>query len=301
MGKIQIANAPCSWGALEFELEGKALGYEQVLDEMHETGYAGTELGDWGFMPTDPAELHTVIKARLLQLLGAFVPVALANENAHQDGLEKALKVAKLMKLAGYPNAFIVLADENGTVPQRTQNAGRITPEMGLTEDQWKIFAQGADFIAAGIKEKLGMRTVFHHHCAGYVETPEEIDTLLSLTQPGLLGLCLDMGHYAFGGGDPLMALKKYYDRIWHVHFKDYDPAIGAESRKHGYDYFQSVSKGVFCELGKGSVDFKSIAEELKIRGYDGWIVVEQDVLPGMGNPKECAQANRDYIKSLGF
>ena len=112
MGKIQIANAPCSWGALEFDLEGKALGYEQVLDEMRETGYAGTELGDWGFMPTDPSELHAVIEARSFQLLGAFVPVALANESAHQEGLEKALKVASLMKSAGYPDAFVVLADE---------------------------------------------------------------------------------------------------------------------------------------------------------------------------------------------
>lgn len=301
MGKIQIANAPCSWGALEFDLEGKALGYEQVLDEMRETGYAGTELGDWGFMPTDPSELHAVIEARSFQLLGAFVPVALANESAHQEGLEKALKVASLMKSAGYPDAFVVLADENGSIAQRTQNAGRISQEMGLSPEQWKVFAKGADMIAAGIKEKLGMRTVFHHHCAGYVETPEEIDTLLSLTQPDLLGLCLDMGHYAFGGGDPLSALKKYYDRIWHVHFKDYDPNVGEISRKEGYDYFQSVSKGVFCELGKGAVDFNAIADELKKRGYEGWIVVEQDVLPGMGNPKQCAKSNRDYIKTLGL
>jgi inosose dehydratase len=271
------------------------------LEEMRETGYAGTELGDWGFMPTEPSDLHAVIEAHSFELLGAFVPVALANENAHQEGLEKALKVATLMKSAGYPDAFVVLADENGTVPQRTENAGRIKDGMGLSDDQWKVFAKGADFIAAGIKEKLGMRTVFHHHCAGYVETPDEIQTLLSLTQPDLLGLCLDMGHYACGGGDPLAALKKYYDRIWHVHFKDYDPKVGEISRKEGYDYFQSVSKGVFCELGKGAVDFKAIAEELKKRGYDGWIVVEQDVLPGMGNPKQCARANRDYIKTLGL
>ena len=53
---IRVANAPCSWGALEFDLEGEAPGYVQVLDEIAETGYAGTELGDWGFMPTDPRE-----------------------------------------------------------------------------------------------------------------------------------------------------------------------------------------------------------------------------------------------------
>ena len=80
---IQIANAPCSWGALEFELEGKSLGYEQVLSEMVETGYAGTELGDWGFMPSVPTELSSVLTNKKLQLLGAFVPVAMAIEEAY--------------------------------------------------------------------------------------------------------------------------------------------------------------------------------------------------------------------------
>ncbi len=301
MSKIQIANAPCSWGALEFELEGKALGYQQVLDEMQATGYAGTELGDWGFMPTTSDELKSVLKDHHLELLGAFVPVALKKENAHEEGVEKALKVARLMYNAGYKNAFIVLADENGSVPERTLNAGRVASKMGLTEDEWKVFGKGADRIARAVKQESGLRTVFHHHCAGYVETPAELDSLMDHTDPSLVGLCLDMGHYAFGGGDPLQALKKYYDRIWHVHFKDYDKSVGEASRKNQLDYFESVKQGIFCELGKGSVDFKSIVAELRKRDYNGWVVVEQDVLPGMGNPKECAKHNRDFIKTLGL
>lgn len=202
---------------------------------------------------------------------------------------------------AGYKNAFIVLADENGSVEVRTKNAGRIPPEMGLNEEQWKIFASGAEKVAKAVKDKFGMRTVFHHHCAGYVETAAEVDKLMQLTNPELLGLCLDMGHFAFGGGDPVEALEKYYNRIWHVHFKDFDPEIGKESQENEYDYFKSVEKGVFCELGKGNVDFPAIVNILKSKGYDGWIVVEQDVLPGMGSPKKCADWNRQYIKSLGL
>lgn len=298
---IKIANAPCSWGALEFELEGKSLGYQQVLTEMVETGYAGTELGDWGFMPSNPDELKKVLDGKNLQLLGAFVPVALAKEEAHAAGIELALKTAGLMFDAGYKNAFIVLADENGSVEERTKNAGRITPEMGLSENQWKTFAAGAEKVAKAVKDKYGMRTVFHHHCGGYVETPQEVSKLMELTNPEILGLCLDMGHYAFGGGDPVEALQKYYNRIWHVHFKDFDPKVGQAARENNYDYFKSVEQGVFCELGKGSVDFKSIVKILNEKGYDGWIVVEQDVLPGMGSPKKCADHNRQYIKSLGL
>lgn len=296
---IKIANAPCSWGALEFELEGEALGFEQVLSEMKAAGYAGTELGDWGFMPTDPAGLDNVLKSHELELLGAFVPVALSDKNAHDAGVKSALRVSELMFKAGYKNAVIVLADENGSVDERTKNAGRVSPKMGLSDAQWKTYAEGAEKVSRAVKERFGMRTVFHHHCAGYVETPEELDKLMELTDPQLLGLCLDMGHFCFGGGDPVKALEKYYNRVWHVHFKDYDPAIGNKARKEGWDYFEAVKNGVFCELGKGMVDFKEVSRILKSRNYKGWIVVEQDVLPGMGDPKSCAAANYDFIKTL--
>jgi inosose dehydratase len=296
---IKIANAPCSWGVLEFDLEGKAPGFAQVLDEMEETGYQGTELGDWGFMPTDPAVLKKELAMRGLTLLGAFVPVLLKDRTKHQAGIETAVKTAALMRDAGATGAFIVLADENGSIPERTRNAGRITPAMGLRSDEWKVFAEGATAIAMKVKAETGLRTVFHHHCAGYVETPEEIDTLMRSTDPGVLGLVLDMGHYKFGGGDPVEALRKYHDRIWHVHFKDCQGERAAESRSKQWDYFESVRSGVFCELGKGSVDFPAIAKELQRTHYDGWIVVEQDVLPGMGKPKECARHNIEYIKTL--
>jgi len=300
---IKIANAPCSWGALEFDLKEKSeeIGFEQVLDEIKQTGYIGTELGDWGFMPTNPVRLREAIDSRGLELLGAFVPVALVDERTHEMGVQSALRVAELMYTAGYKNAFIVLADDNGSVPERTKNAGRITQEMGLTEAKWKTYAEGAEKVAKTVKEAYGLRTVFHHHCAGYVETPHEIDTLMALTDPDLVGLCLDMGHYAFGGGDPATALKKHSDRIWHVHFKDFDPDAAQLSREANGDYFDAIKRGVFCELGKGSVDFETIVHLLKEKNYDDWIVVEQDILPGMGAPKKCAETNREFIRSLGL
>jgi inosose dehydratase len=298
---IRIANAPCSWGVLEFDLDGKAAGYEQVLDEMKEAGYEGTELGDWGFMPTDPNVLKKELEKRGLALLGAFVPVFLKDAAKHHGGVEAALRTARLMSDAGFKDAFIVLADENGSIRERTLNAGRIHQNWQLSNEEWKTFAAGANRIADEVRKETGLRTVFHHHCAGYAETPDEIDTLLSLTDPDLLGLVLDMGHYKFGGGDPLNALRQYKTRIRHLHFKDCSRETAEKSRQMELDYFQSVREGVFCELGKGSVDFKAIVKELQDQKYDGWIVVEQDVLPGMGNPKACAKRNREYIKTLGL
>ena len=298
---IRIANAPCSWGVLEFDLEGEAAGYEQVLDEIAETGYAGTELGDWGFMPTDPGALRAELARRGLDLLAAFVPVALADAGAHAGGEATAVRIAQLLRDAAGEDCFIVLADDNGKVPVRTQNAGRTTPDMGLTAAQWETFAAGANRVARAVLERVGLRTVFHHHCAGYVETPAEIDRLMALTDPGLVGLCLDTGHCMFGGGDPVVLLGRYADRIWHVHFKDFDPAVARQARAQGWDYFGAVQNGVFCELGQGAVDFTAMRDALRARGYAGWIVVEQDVLPSMGSPKASAQRNRDYLRGLGL
>lgn len=299
---LKIANAPCSWGALEFDLEGKSPGYEQVLDEMADTEYTGTELGDWGFMPTDPAILKEELTNRKLELLGAFVPVAFASESAHEEGIKKALRVAGLMHAAGFPHAFIVLADDNGTVPNRARNAGRIQAEDGLDQQAMKTFAAGTEKVARAILDTYGMRSVFHHHCAGYIETPGEIDALMSLTDSSLLGLCFDTGHYMFGGGeDPAAALQQYGERVWHVHFKDFSRVVANEAMRHGWDYFESVRHGVFCELGRGEVDFKKVKKVLEEWGYEGWIVVEQDVLPGMGNPKLYAKNNREYLRSIGL
>ena len=298
---IQIANAPCSWGVLEFDLEGESAGYGRVLDEMRETDYAGTELGDWGFMPTDPDRLGQELSSRGLALLGAFVPVALADSEAHAEGEAVALRTARLLADAAGEMPFVVLADDNGKDPTRTQNAGRIQPEHGLLDSQWRVFAEGAERIARAVREQTGLRTVFHHHCAGYVETPAEVDRLLSLTDPDVLGLCLDTGHYRFGGGEPVAAFEHYADRIWHVHFKDCHRAIADRSRAEGWDYFASVRNGVFCELGKGEVDFPAVLAALQQQGYDGWIVVEQDVLPGMGSPKDSAQRNREYLRNIGL
>jgi inosose dehydratase len=298
---IKVANAPCSWGVLEFDLEGEAAGYAQVLDEILETGYEGTELGDWGFMPIEPTQLRQEIHSRRLTLLGAFVPVMLKDPEAHAAGIEAAVRTARLMAEVEGDRPFIVLADANGKIPERTQNAGRILPEHSLNESEWQIFAEGTGRVAEVVKKETGLRTVFHHHCAGYIERPEEIDRLLQLTDPALLGLCFDTGHYRFGGGDPVAGLQAHKDRIWHVHFKDCHPEIAERSRAEKWDYFTSVRNGIFCELGKGDVDFPRIKAELETMGYDGWIVVEQDVLPGMGKPKESARRNREYLAGIGL
>ena len=297
---IRVANAPCSFGILEFESESVTSPYGTVLDEIKQTGYAGTELGDWGFMPTDPARLRDELSARQLQLVGAFVPVALADAAAHDGGAGAAVRTARLMQGAGATAAFIVLSDDNAGVPERERNAGRITAEHGLQEAAWATFAAGADRVARAVRDATGLRTVFHPHCGGYVETPDEIDQLMRRTDPSLVGLVLDTGHIMYGGGDPLTVYQKHSGRVWHVHFKDCDPGVARAARAQGLGYLAAVRAQLFGELGTGGVDFSAVTAALTRSNYDGWIVVEQDVFPGYGTPKESAMRNRQFLRSLG-
>jgi inosose dehydratase len=180
---------------------------------------------------------------------------------------------------------------------------------MGLNAAQWKVFTKGVQDIARAVKEETGLPTIFHHHSAGYVETPWEIDAFLENTDSKLINLVFDTGHYVFGSGiDGLGSdgnltpvLDKYAERISYVHFKDCHPGIAAKTRNEKWDYIKALKNGLFCELGQGCVNFKGVVEWLEKRNYTGWVLVEQDVLPGMGEPKESARRNREYLRSIGL
>jgi inosose dehydratase len=299
---LRIANAPCSWGVLEFESKAESPTFDRVLDEIAASGYAGTELGDWGFMPTDPAQLRDELSRRSLAMLGAFVTTGFGRPDTYAASLKTAVKTARLLAdVADGGSPFIVLSDDPATDPVRTKSAGRISVAQSLTPQEWDDAACAVDDIARAVRDETGLRTVFHHHCAAYVETPAEIEALLQRTDPRLVGLCLDSGHAVYGGGSPLNLLATYGARIWHVHFKDCEPAIAARARAEKWDYQTALRHGLFCELGKGSVDFAALRQALSDVGYDGWIVVEQDVLPAMGSPLESARRNRAYLASLGL
>jgi inosose dehydratase len=297
---IRIANAPCSWGVIE-GIEGEAAGWRQVLDEMATAGYEGTELGDWGFMPTDPGELRAELDRRGLALVASWVSVDLEDPSLLDRNTADAVRTARQLATVGGPETLIVMGDDPYGDPVRTKNAGRVTPSMAMSAAQWSAFATGAERIARCVREEAGIRTVLHQHIGTYIETMPEVRRFIETTDPTLVGLCLDTGHWSFGGGDPVAALRELRDRIWHVHFKDLDLDVVRRSREAGWDGPQTVGQGVFCELGAGSVDFPAVLGALRETGYQGWIVVEQDVLPGMGTPAESARRNRGYLRSIGI
>jgi inosose dehydratase len=304
---IRFGNAPCSWGTIEGW--GQGTPYAQMLDELVATGYTGTELGDYGYMPTDPAQLRLELTSRKLTMLSAYEGVYLRDRAAHTEGEARVLRTARLLKSVADvgdedTQPTLMLADEHSRDAPRFQNAGRITPDLSLNSADWDVFAAGAERIARAVRDETGLRTVFHHHCGGYVEAPWELEELLSRTDPDLLSLCFDTGHYLFGTGSTegnlvLDGLELFKERIGLVHFKDCQPVVAERVRDEGLTYKEAIAAGVFCELGQGSVDFGRVTRKLLQQGYDGWITIEQDVLPGMGDPKESAGRNREHLRAV--
>lgn len=310
MSGIGVANAPCSWGTIEGF--GEKTPWHTMLDEMAGTGYSGTELGDLGFMPTDPERLRAELDSRGLVMLGGFEGVPLRRVGVVAERRERLLEVARLLAAVSDPEragrrAYFILADETRGDPHRTAVAGRVRPEDALSPDELRVFARNAEEIARLVAGETGLRTLFHHHCAAFVETPDEIAAFLDASEPGLVDLVFDTGHYTYGCGVPddgslaLEGLRRFWDRVAYVHFKDCHPQVAADARRRGLDYTHAVGAGVFCELGRGSVDLPGILEFLSEQGYEDWITVEQDVLPGMGTPKQSAARNREALAALGL
>jgi inosose dehydratase len=298
---IRVANAPISWGIMEHVDLPADYPYGRVLDEIKGAGYAGTELGPYGFLPSAPSALRNELDKRSLTLCSAFVDIELGNASTHADGLAFVARSARLISAAGA--RLLILSDK--VTPDRNATAGRRKDanQLSWSDSQWQAAAAAIQSVIELCKT-VGLRVAFHHHAGSHVETPEEVDRLFSLFRPDQLGLCLDTGHYVYCGGDTIAFLEKQVSRVWCVHLKDVYETKAAEARSGRMNFHEAVRHGIFAPLGKGSIDFTKVISLLKDGHFEGWVVVEADVLPGgvgADAPLSNAIAGREYLRLLGI
>lgn len=273
--RFNFASAPDSWGVLDYPGPSWEQSYEKILDEIAATGYAGTELGPYGFFPTDAGVLQKQLDKRQLKLLASFVPVALSDASASPVVIEQIRKVGGLLAALRAP--FLVLADAQS--PERDRVSGRVPGDesSSLSAQQWKHVAH----IAAEARraaDEFGLDLVFHPHVSTYVETPEEVERFFDATSATEIGLCLDTGHCLYGGGDPIAEAEKYEGILRYVHVKDVNAKVLAEVRRKELNFEQAIEAGLFTIIGQGSIDFPAFFKALTKNNYSGWVVVEQDV-----------------------
>jgi inosose dehydratase len=270
-----FASAPDSWGVLDYPGPSWQQSYEKMLDEMVAAGYTGTELGPYGYFPTDPDALRAQLEKRKLKLLGSFVPVKMGDLDAEKEVIERIRKVGGLLAKLKAP--FLVLADDQ--TPGRNAFSGRANDPScpKLTTAQWKHVGKIVS-AAEKVAQEFGLDLVFHPHVATYVETSEETEKFFDATSHTGIGLCLDSGHAYYAGADPVKEAEKFKSKLRFVHIKDCDQKVLVEARKNKWTFDEAIEHKVFTIIGKGNIDFPAFFNTLKKNNYSGWAVVEQDV-----------------------
>jgi len=296
--RFNFASAPDSWGVLDYPGPSWNQSYEKMLDEMVEAGYTGTELGPYGFFPTDAAVLQKELGKRRLKLLGSFVPVTLGDPASAGIAVEQIRKVGNLLSTLGAP--FLVLADAQ--CPERDQISGRV-PAHGsasLSTAQWQNVAKVVAE-AGRVAADYGLDLVFHPHVSTYVETPAETERFFDVTSATNIGLCLDTGHCVFAGGDAIAEAEKYRSILRLVHIKDVDDKILVEARRKKLNFEEAIEDKAFTIIGRGSIDFPGFFRVLAKNNYFGWMVVEQDVKFGatVVPPAESIAASLKYLRGV--
>jgi len=179
--------------------------------------------------------------------------------------------------------------------PERERTAGRADAARRLTPPEWDALVAGVRAVCAVAEAEFGLRPVFHPHAGSFVEFADEIERLL--TAVPRLGLCLDTGHSAYAGIDPVELYERFADRVTYLHLKDVDPGVAAQ----GLPFWEAIAAGVFCRIGSGAVDFAGLARAMARHGFDGWATVEQDRVAGNGDPLADVRAGREFLREVGL
>ena len=286
----RVASAPISWGICEVPGWGAMLPTPRVLQEMSGLGLPATELGAPGFLPTSPEEVKATLAEYDMTLIGGFTPVVLHDPAFREASIAEAHRVGELFQRAG-ATEFIsaIVFDPDWSIPQKLNaDERRHMMEMfGIIDD---------------ICDEYGLQQVLHSHVQTVVETKDDIDMVLDGCD---VRFCLDTGHMAIGGQDPVEFATQAFDRVGHVHLKDVNLSLVPPVLAREKTLMAATQEGLFTPLGQGDVDIAGVVEALESRGYQGWYVIEQDTaitdgLPGEGDgPIKQVVTSMDYLRNV--
>ena len=292
---VKIGSAPDSWGVW-FPDDPQQTPYSRCLDEVAEAGYEYVELGPFGYLPTDVNTLQDELNKRNLRVSGTFVMSHLEDPE-YAPEIERQLNGAGEL-VAGTGGQYIVVIDDTYSNPW----TGEILRPKELDEDAWKRLVDKVDEVAHLCQERFALQTVYHPHAETHVEYEPQIERLMDATDPQVVSLCLDTGHHAYRGGEPISFMRKHHERIPYLHLKSVDRDKQKEVEAKGITFAPAVGEGIFCEPSLGAVDFEAFRDVLQEIDYGGFAIVEQDMYPcEFDKPLPIAKRTREYLRKIGI
>ena len=287
--KVSLGIAPIAWTNDDMPDLGKENTFEQCVSEMALAGFTGSEVG--GKYPADIAVLKKALDLRGIRICNQWFSSFLISK-PYEDTEKEFIKATDFLREMG---AKVIGVSEQSYSIQGKMEQPVWEGKYIMDDQEWKLLAEGLNKLGKIAKDK-GMTLTFHHHMGTVVQTEEEIDRFMEMVDPELVFLLFDSGHLSFAGIDPEKVLKKYVNRVKHVHLKDIRREMVEKSRNERWSFLKGVREGVFTVPGDGDVDFAPIFRILEEAGYEGWVVVEAEQDPAKANPLEYAKKARAYI-----
>ena len=287
--KVSLGIAPIAWTNDDMPDLGKENTFEQCVSEMALAGFTGSEVG--GKYPADTAVLKKALDLRGIRICNQWFSSFLISK-PYEDTEKEFIKATDFLREMG---AKVIGVSEQSYSIQGKMEQPVWEGKYIMDDQEWKLLAEGLNKLGKIAKDK-GMTLTFHHHMGTVVQTEEEIDRFMEMVDPELVFLLFDSGHLSFAGIDPEKVLKKYVNRVKHVHLKDIRREMVEKSRNERWSFLKGVREGVFTVPGDGDVYFAPIFRILEEAGYEGWVVVEAEQDPAKANPLEYAKKARAYI-----
>ncbi|WP_299527574.1 sugar phosphate isomerase/epimerase [uncultured Streptomyces sp.] len=293
--RIRIGSAPDSWGVW-FPDDPRQVPWERFLDEVAEAGYEWIELGPYGYLPTDPVRLSEETGRRGLKVSAGTVFTGLHHgPEVWERTWSHVSAIAALTRDMGAEHLVVIPSF------WRDDKTGEVLEDRTLTTAQWRHLTTQTERLAHEVRERYGLRIAVHPHADTHVDGEENVARFLDATDPDLVRLCLDTGHYAYCGGDSVKLIETYGERIGYLHLKQVDPEVLAGVIAEEVPFGPAVARGVMCEPPGGVPDLEPVLAAARALDTDLFAIVEQDMYPcDPDAPLPVARRTRQYLRSCG-
>jgi inosose dehydratase len=292
MGSVNVGSAPDSWGVW-FANDEQQTPWERFLDEVAGAGYTRIELGPYGYLPTDPSQLKEELDKRGLEVTAGTIFEHLHRPDSWDSTWRDVSAAAELAAAMGAKHLVVI--------PSMWRGSDGEVVEPRLDHEGQARHGQQVSELGRRIAAEYGLKTQFHPHADGHVDSQETVERFLAETDGEHVNLCLDTGHISYCGGDNLELIRKYPERIGYVHLKQVDPAVLAQVEADGVGFDEAVRRGVMCEPPLGVPDLPPVLDALAGLDADLFAIVEQDMYPCPPDvPLPIAERTLAYLKTHG-